>query len=225
MRNFFLKMYVTLQVISLAFIGILTIVFYNCFNFSLYEDFYTSSNLANDLNISYQELINHTHNLLDYLNSKTSLDSSWFSNTDIAHMVDVKNLYIYNKETLIACTVIFILTSLVLAFTLKKNTLYFISSHFNSILLSIFSTVVILSMFAAFNFSDFWFTFHKLLFSNDLWLLDPAESNLIKMVPEEFFIKLVSRIVIEIIIYFSVLVLVNIFIVRKYKKKENITLN
>ena len=43
------------------------------------------------------------------------------------------------------------------------------------------------------DFSHYWTVFHKIFFSNDLWLLDPNTDLLINIVPEEFFVALVSR--------------------------------
>ena len=40
--------------------------------------------------------------------------------------------------------------------------------------------------FAAVGFDQFWGQFHGVLFSNDLWQLDPERDHLIQMFPEEF---------------------------------------
>ena len=53
---------------------------------------------------------------------------------------------------------------------------------------------------AAVDFNWFWTQFHHVFFTNDLWLLNPATSVLIQMVPEEFF----SAIVLKILIWFAV---------------------
>ncbi len=50
------------------------------------------------------------------------------------------------------------------------------------------------AVWAAVDFNAFWINFHKLFFTNDLWLLDPAKSVLINMVPSQFFFDLVMRI-------------------------------
>lgn len=41
--------------------------------------------------------------------------------------------------------------------------------------------------FAAFRFDSLFTAFHRLVFSNDNWLLDPAEDVLIRVMPAEFF--------------------------------------
>jgi len=45
----------------------------------------------------------------------------------------------------------------------------------------------VLGLWAALDFSSFWTSFHKLLFTNDLWLMDPNTSIMIHMFPAQFF--------------------------------------
>ncbi|MBE3520305.1 MAG: DUF1461 domain-containing protein [Firmicutes bacterium] len=46
---------------------------------------------------------------------------------------------------------------------------------------------LLLAVPAVLDFSDWWTAFHRLSFSNDLWLLDPSKEWLVKMFPLEFF--------------------------------------
>lgn len=46
---------------------------------------------------------------------------------------------------------------------------------------------LLLAVPAAADFSDWWTAFHRISFSNDLWLLDPSTEWLVKMFPLEFF--------------------------------------
>lgn len=45
-----------------------------------------------------------------------------------------------------------------------------------------------LGLWAALSFDSLFILFHRLLFSNDLWLLDPAEDLLIGLMPTPFFV-------------------------------------
>ena len=47
------------------------------------------------------------------------------------------------------------------------------------------------------DFNGLFILFHETFFNNDLWLLDPAESRLINMVPLEFFIDTVVNILVR----------------------------
>lgn len=45
----------------------------------------------------------------------------------------------------------------------------------------------VLGLWAAVDFFSFWTSFHNLLFTNDLWLMDPSTSIMINMFPAQFF--------------------------------------
>ena len=67
--------------------------------------------------------------------------------------------------------------------------------------------------------------FHHIFFSNDLWLLDPAEDNLINLLPEGFFSDTVIRVTLNFIIMVAVLVVISLVIVlrARRKRKEKLT--
>ena len=48
-----------------------------------------------------------------------------------------------------------------------------------------------LGLWAAVDFSSFWTSFHHLLFTNDLWLMDPRTSIMINMFPAQFFFNFI----------------------------------
>lgn len=217
MKRFFTYIIIITQLFSLFIGTILAVVFFNSFNLNFYENFYKKENLSSIIGTSFDELIKNTENLLNYLNGKTSLNTSWFSKKDILHMIDVKNLYDVSFNIMIGCFVIFILTSIIIIFLNKKNSLYLISKTFNKVLLTFILTVAVLAGIISYNFNAFWIKFHTTLFSNDLWLLSPDESNLIKMVPEEFFISLITTIIIHILVIFCVLFIVNSIVRKKIK--------
>ncbi len=129
--------------------------------------------------------------------------------------VDVKNLYDVSFKVMIICLIIFIITTIIIIITKKTKTLLYITKAFNKTLAIFILLIAILTGIIAYNFSSFWIKFHTILFSNDLWLLSPDESNLIKMVPEEFFISLITRIIIHIFIVFFLLLITNIVLKRK----------
>ena len=51
-----------------------------------------------------------------------------------------------------------------------------------------------LAVWAALDFDGWFIALHRLAFTNDLWLLDPANSMLIRMLPTAFFMKIIGRI-------------------------------
>lgn len=218
MKKFFTTFLIIIQCFSLFISSILAVIFYVCFDLNFYKDFYQKENIANYIGTSSDNLINNTQNLLNYLNKKEQLNTDWFSEKDILHMVDVQNLYTFSHNIMIFCFITFILSTIIIILILRGKSLLYITKIFNKVLLLFIVLIGGLSTIIAYNFNSFWIMFHTTLFSNDLWLLSPNESNLIKMVPEEFFISLITKITIYILILFILLFTSNIVIGKKLTK-------
>ena len=218
MKKFFTTFLIIIQCFSLFISSILAVIFYICFDINFYKNFYQKENLASSIGTSSDNLINNTQNLLNYLNKKEQLNTDWFSEKDILHMVDVQNLYTFSHSIMIYCFITFILSTIIIILILRGKSLLYITKIFNKVLLLFIVLVGGLSAVIAYNFNSFWIKFHTTLFSNDLWLLSPNESNLIKMVPEEFFISLITKIITYILILFILLFTSNIVIRKKLTK-------
>ena len=218
MKKFFTTFLIIIQCFSLFISSILAVIFYVCFDLNFYKEFYQKENIANYIDTSSDNLINNTQNLLNYLNKKEQLNTDWFSEKDILHMVDVQNLYTFSHNIMIYCFITFILSTIIIILNLRGKSLLYITKIFNKVLLLFIVLIGGLSTIIAYNFNSFWIKFHTTLFSNDLWLLSPNESNLIKMVPEEFFISLITKIIIYILILFILLFTSNIVIRKKLTK-------
>ena len=218
MKKFFTTFLIIIQCFSLFISSILAVIFYVCFDINFYKNFYQKENLASSIGTSSDSLINNTQNLLNYLNKKEQLNTDWFSEKDILHMVDVQNLYTFSHNIMIYCLLTLIISTIIIILILRGKSLLYITKIFNKVLLLFIVLVGGLSVVIAYNFNSFWIKFHTTLFSNDLWLLSPNESNLIKMVPEEFFISLITKIIIYILILFILLFTSNIVIRKKLTK-------
>ena len=217
MRKYIIQFLIVIENFSLFISGILAIIFYNCFNLNFYKNFYQKENLAPKIGTTYEELIKNTTNLLDYLNHKTILNLDWYTDKDILHMQDVRTLYSLSYKTMIFFIVVFTISTILLIILCKKRTIFYIKNTFNKVLLAFIIVIGILSCIISYNFTSFWIKFHQLLFSNDLWLLSPDESNLIQMVPEEFFISLITTIILHIFILFISLFILNTIVKKRIK--------
>lgn len=219
MKKFLTIFFITIQCFSLFISSILAIIFYVCFDLNFYKDFYQKENLTKTIGTTSDNLITNTQNLLNYLNKKEQLSTDWFSQKDILHMVDVQNLYTLSHNIMVYCIITFIVCTIIIVLMLKKQALLKITKIFNKVLILFILVIGGLSAVIAYNFNSFWIKFHTTIFTNDLWLLSPSESNLIKMVPEEFFISLITKIIIYILILFVVMFIGNIIIRKKLTKK------
>ena len=217
MNKYLRQTLIVIQNFSLFISAILGIIFYNCFNLNFYKNFYLRENLAPSINTTDDELINNTTNLLEYLTNKAELNTTWFSEKDILHMKDVRVLYNVSFNLIIFFIIIFILSTILIALVYKNYAMFYITKTFNKTLLAFILLVIVLAGIISYNFTSFWIKFHQLLFANDLWLLSPEESNLIKMVPEQFFISLITTIILHILILFVSFLVVNNIFKKKFK--------
>lgn len=217
MNKYLRQTLIVIQNFSLFISAILGIIFYNCFNLNFYKNFYLRENLAPSINTTDDELINNTTNLLEYLTNKAELNTTWFSEKDILHMKDVRVLYNVSFNLMIFFIIIFILSTILIALVYKNYAMFYITKTFNKTLLAFILLVIVLAGIISYNFTSFWIKFHQLLFTNDLWLLSPEESNLIKMFPEQFFISLITTIILHILILFVSFLVVNNIFKKKFK--------
>lgn len=206
------KRFFSLTIFLLILLVLITVIDFQSLNIKVYQSFYRQGLL----NFEYNKYIFYIQNIFDYLRFKTELISD-FSNRDIAHMLDVRNLYLiihYLKYFL------FIVISLyfILMFKFHKEYLIsYIKFDLNKLLLKIFIPIIILIMIFVVSFDFFWINFHYIFFSNDLWLLDPSTSLLINLVPSEFFIFLINKIIISFFILVLIIYIILKLIVRWMK--------
>ena len=78
----------------------------------------------------------------------------------------------------------------------------------------------VLGLWIMSDFTAFWTNFHRLFFSNDLWLLNPATDRMIQMFPEPFFFAMVSRIVLAFAIVFLTLFGLSLYYLKHVMKKQ-----
>lgn len=168
--------------------------------------------IASSLQMSNQDLYACTDALLDFLKGKRdnlvvtvnieNTQQEAFNAKEITHMEDVRTLYRGILSIRIIAFVVFLISILYYTYYIvhnknrRKNMLF---TGCSSFLKTIGVTLLILILFAGWAFVDFesfWHSFHRLVFSNDLWLLDPMTDLLINLFPAEFFFKLICNILI-----------------------------
>tara|TARA_B110000438_G_scaffold102501_1_gene101421 strand:+ start:1618 stop:2307 length:690 start_codon:yes stop_codon:yes gene_type:complete len=114
-----------------------------------------------------------------------------FNQKEIDHMVDVKNLI---QTTLLferigACLLIICLVILIYIKKIKKIDKIIRNIIIKSFLLwGSFLSIIIVGMIVNFNYT--FILFHKLLFRNDLWILNPKTDFLLMIFPQRFFLEI-----------------------------------
>ncbi len=177
------------------------------FNNNFYKQEYQKLNTAQVVGVSGDMLNQATDKLLNYLKDTEkdlnlpykdgiNEDGQYYNQREKAHMVDVKVLY-QNAKTFMA--VGFVLGGLLIAsgfiIMQKQGLKKFVTCYFNTGLV-ILAFFVLIALYAVLDFSSFWTNFHLVFFTNDLWMLDPATSLLIRMYEQTFFFDLVGSILI-----------------------------
>ncbi|MSR86397.1 DUF1461 domain-containing protein [Candidatus Woesearchaeota archaeon] len=149
------------------------------------QDFYKQE-MAN-----YEQYQNPVNNLLDYFKGN-SLDTEYYSEKEVSHLNDVRNLIWLSW-------VVIVLLCIPLVYSLLKDK----KEHIRKQMLmgGIYSLILtILFSLTLISFSSSFTTFHEIIFTNNNWLL-PASSTLIQMFPQEFFLQSTVQIVLYSLIF------------------------
>lgn len=207
---------------------ILNCVNFFCFQKSFYQREYQKLDTAEQIGMSGADLQAATDALLDYLRGKREdlhvqatiggQQREVFNQREILHMADVRTLYLWAMRIgngLLILAAAFYLW----AWIGGRDKAAVLGGYLqgNYILLGL---IAALGIYAALDFNSFWTGFHKIFFTNDLWLLDPRTDILIQMVPEQFFFDLVMRIVVSAAVIIAVL-MVAAHLAKRRQKTES----
>ena len=154
-----------------------------------------------DLHVLFEETLRYLSDERDDLVIQTVVDGverEAYNEREKLHMVDVKGLFdggFQIRNTALLVTVL--LTLIIFALRSKATWKSFVKEWTRAVvwvwgLLLILFLIAILLI--ASDFNRYFILFHHLFFDNDLWILDPATSLMINMLPEVFFYDTVMRI-------------------------------
>jgi integral membrane protein (TIGR01906 family) len=118
-----------------------------------------------------------------------------FNPREKEHMKDVKLIYQNASKTmdgaLIRAGVVFVYMLILDKF---KGTLANLRQalKISTVIIGIFAIVI--AFMLLFNFDWFWINLHKMLFSNNLWILNPESSTMVNMFGDSFFLDMCTSI-------------------------------
>lgn len=198
---------------------ILGILLSSVFSYALNPEFYVSEYMklhqADIIGISQADLNQVTNNLLDYTSGKReTLDMQFEMNGEVrevfnekekSHMVDVKDLCVNALNFQIYAYVLAVLLVALSALLHRQDVVKNLCKNCLIACAIFFSLVLIIGVWAMVSFQSFWFVFHKVFFTNDLWILNPATDILILMVPGQFFYDLVTSAIFRFVLLFAIL--------------------
>jgi len=167
----------------------------------IYTYNWSRNNISNNTGLSITELNHSSNSIKDYFKNdlekleiiitQNNNNYNLFKDREIDHMVDVKSII---QSTLLfekVGGVLLIIFFIMLFYNQKLKT---IEENIRKIILKsfflwgAFLSIIIFGMMVNFNYT--FILFHKLLFRNDLWILNPRTDFLLMMFPQRFFLEI-----------------------------------
>ena len=179
------------------------VAIYGDSQYRFYEREYKKYQVADSLNMTMDNIMDVTDQMMAYLIGKkaelsviTDVDGEtqdFFNEQDRFHMGEVKDLFLGGLKIrnimLVAVLLILILLAAQKAELIKLlPRAYFVTLGITGVI-----TIVLGGLFAS-DFDKYFRIFHEIFFDNDQWMFDPATDYMIRMLPEGFFYDFVFRI-------------------------------
>jgi len=168
-----------------------------------YEKEYAKYNVLEDVSMEMDDLLDVTTEMMAYLRGNrpdlhvpTVVDGQpreFFNDREIAHMEDVRGLFLAAIAIRRGCIVV-MAAALALLAALKADLKRVLPRMLCAGTVLFFAILAVLAGIISTDFSKYFIVFHKIFFNNDLWLLDPTTDLLINIVPEPFFMDTAARI-------------------------------
>ena len=174
----------SISLIVILLISSFEIGAYGDWNF--YEKEYEKYKVADELYMEMPDIMKVTKFMMSYLRGnekKLSIETEvegniqdFFNEKDRLHMADVQGLF---------------LGGLVL---MKADWKRLIPQMYQRVLAVFLALTAVAGFLFSRDFNKYFVIFHHIFFNNNLWILDPAEDYMIRMLPEGFFYDMVMRI-------------------------------
>ena len=144
-----------------------------------------------------------THEMMDYLRGEGDTlsvmttvegkEQDFFNEQDRFHMGEVRDLFIGGLNIRLGACAAAVLCVLFLLFT-RADIKKIIPRSYRIALGMTGAAVLLIGIAAVVDFNAVFVQFHHIFFDNDLWIFDPAEDYMIRMLPEGLFYDMVMRI-------------------------------
>lgn len=172
-------------------------------DFSVYQEEYEKYDVLSDLDMTMDDVMYVTHEMMDYLRGNGDTlsvittvegrEQDFFNEQDRFHMAEVRDLFIGGLNirlgacaAAVLCIVFLLITRADIKKVIPRS--YWIALGITGI------AVALIGIAAVVDFNAVFVQFHHIFFDNDLWIFDPAEDYMIRMLPEGLFYDMVMRI-------------------------------
>ncbi len=194
-----------------------------------FEKEYNKYDVTQAVSMSMDDLLDVTGEMMSYLRGKRDnlhvdttmggVEREFFNAREIAHMEDVRGLFLGALSIRRGCLMVMVLCLIVLLLLKTSFTRTFPRSVCAGTGI-FFSLSAVIAVIISTDFTRYFIMFHHMFFKNDLWMLDPSTDMLINIVPEGFFRDTVF--LIGFIYLFSILLIfaVCLLLMGKFKRKH-----
>lgn len=189
--------------------SVIVILLISSFEIAMYADFrvyqkeYEKYGVLDELDMNMDDVMYVTKEMMAYLRGNRDTlsvvtnvegkEQDFFNEQDRFHMGEVRDLFVGGLHMRTGAVVIALICLVFLIASRACLKKILVRSY--QIALGITGTLVILIGAAALiDFNAVFVQFHHIFFDNDLWLFDPAEDYMIRMLPEGLFADMVLRI-------------------------------
>jgi integral membrane protein (TIGR01906 family) len=201
--------------LSLLVFILVTIVQYYAFNEEFYLTEFEKYDIYSVIDLDEEGVLVAAQGIIEYLKGNAvDLELEYrgleiFNNREIDHMKDVLGIFDILQKMKVFAGLLMIL----LLLTSKKMKTLVMGVIYSGVL----SITLMggLGLLMVTDFTSAFIRFHELIFSNELWYLDPRTDRLIQMLPEGFFVDMGIMIVIS---HLSIVITVMIIAIFNYKK-------
>ena len=173
-------------------------------DFGVYEREYTKYQVLRELDMEMEDAMYVTREMMAYLKGDrerlsvvTTVDGTeqdFFNEQDRLHMDDVQGLFLGGLALRRGAFAVLAAALVFLAAACRKEMWRTLARSFQAVLGILAALILFLGIAMARNFNAVFTKFHEIFFDNDLWIFDPAEDYMIRMLPEGLFFDMVIRI-------------------------------
>lgn len=203
----------SLAVVALSVFLILSSFYLFLYNPRFYDHEYSRNGVYEDL--GYEMTWEMTRILWNYMQGSGPLSSSYYSEREILHMVDVLNILVFIQRLYFVSSLTFILLMFYFFTFYKKDFRFFLYDLFFSTCIFCFLLLVFFVFLSLF-FTQSFALFHRFVFTNNYWLLDPATDMMIHLFPEHFFLTFFLSVLGVTLLFLGVLFGLSWYIRKRY---------
>jgi uncharacterized membrane protein len=209
---FYVKPVILLSALLLSVFLFISSLFFSVYDLGFYQKEYIKYNIYSMFGS--EKTINETKNLFDFFMGKSSLDSTYYSSDEISHLRDVKILMDMAFIVLIISLIGVISLSFYDYKSLKKLIKKLSSTFVISGLISLSLIILLIIIYLTVGF-DFLFNYFHVIFFTGNYSFDPRVSNMKFMFPDEFFLDIGIKIVLDFILASLILMGIGLILRKK----------